>query len=436
MPFENNDENLFEDLFAVDFFNFDKKADQIQQTAKPDTKPRRKPSKIQIQSDWSSNLKKFTHAEVETINYLADFSNIILPDFAVEIIKSLADFLSLDSENIKIKLLGNEIKYVSEFTSEITKPNSYFFFFTNENLVSDSFLVLNTSFLSRIIDLMLGGNGSIGENIKTLTHIETSIVEFLALHLFETVNLQLPKKILRFTESSKTVNAFKDSIFLEYSFELLINETANPVKIYLSRELLECLKEILPVSRKYLLPYSRLCNSGLLIGKSEIAAGMLPFLEKNDIILLEEIFISNDFSNFSEQLIIYLGDGDNFALEGNILLENEQMSFEITQLNVEKFRETKKRGKMNKEITHENDEAEENEEVLENLAVNVKVQFPFQKLTVKEIMNLKVGQVLELGCRPTDLVEVVFDTDGKKIATGNLVEIDGNLGVKLTKIYK
>ena len=54
--------------------------------------------------------------------------------------------------------------------------------------------------------------------------------------------------------------------------------------------------------------------------------------------------------------------------------------------------------------------------------------------TVKEIVSLKKGQVLELNRFPNEAIDLV--ANGKLMAKGELVEIDGKLGVRIIKIFE
>jgi len=57
-----------------------------------------------------------------------------------------------------------------------------------------------------------------------------------------------------------------------------------------------------------------------------------------------------------------------------------------------------------------------------------------KSLSIKEILSLKKGQVLELNRFPNEAVDLV--ANGKLMAKGELVEIDGKLGVRIIKIFE
>jgi len=57
-----------------------------------------------------------------------------------------------------------------------------------------------------------------------------------------------------------------------------------------------------------------------------------------------------------------------------------------------------------------------------------------RSVTIKELMELRMGQVIDLKRPPSETVDVVVN--GKLFARGELVEIDGKLGVKILKLVR
>lgn len=55
-------------------------------------------------------------------------------------------------------------------------------------------------------------------------------------------------------------------------------------------------------------------------------------------------------------------------------------------------------------------------------------------VSVKELMELRMGQVIDLKRPPNETVDIVVN--GKLFARGELVEIDGKLGVRILKLAK
>jgi flagellar motor switch/type III secretory pathway protein FliN len=70
--------------------------------------------------------------------------------------------------------------------------------------------------------------------------------------------------------------------------------------------------------------------------------------------------------------------------------------------------------------------------LLDNLLLTVRVELPARRISLEELTRLRAGQILELDCRATDPVELV--ADGRRVATGELVDIEGRLGVRVTRL--
>ena len=55
-------------------------------------------------------------------------------------------------------------------------------------------------------------------------------------------------------------------------------------------------------------------------------------------------------------------------------------------------------------------------------------------VSAADVMGLRAGQVIELSRAPGEPVDLVVD--GKRIGKGELVEIDGELGVRILNLVK
>ena len=57
-----------------------------------------------------------------------------------------------------------------------------------------------------------------------------------------------------------------------------------------------------------------------------------------------------------------------------------------------------------------------------------------KSVTVKEIVSFRTGQVIEFNRLPNEAIDLV--ANGKLIAKGELVEIDGRLGIRILKMFE
>lgn len=73
-------------------------------------------------------------------------------------------------------------------------------------------------------------------------------------------------------------------------------------------------------------------------------------------------------------------------------------------------------------------------ELLSEIPIEISVELGRITLTAREAVALRPGQTLRLDRRPGDPVELRVGP--KLVARGELVEVDGDLGVLLREIYQ
>jgi flagellar motor switch protein FliM len=70
--------------------------------------------------------------------------------------------------------------------------------------------------------------------------------------------------------------------------------------------------------------------------------------------------------------------------------------------------------------------------VLQDIPISISVELSQMKLSLKALVALQNGDVLELNKRPQELVDLVVA--GRVIAKGELVDIDGEIGVRISSL--
>ena len=70
--------------------------------------------------------------------------------------------------------------------------------------------------------------------------------------------------------------------------------------------------------------------------------------------------------------------------------------------------------------------------MLENLVLTLRVELGARRFTLDELAALRANQIIDLGCRATDQVDLT--TENGIIARGELVDIEGRLGVRVTRV--
>ena len=67
-----------------------------------------------------------------------------------------------------------------------------------------------------------------------------------------------------------------------------------------------------------------------------------------------------------------------------------------------------------------------------DIPVNLVAVIGKRHMTVKDLLELQMGEVVELDRAPHDVVDLV--ANGKLVAQGELVEIQGKLGVRILRM--
>lgn len=71
--------------------------------------------------------------------------------------------------------------------------------------------------------------------------------------------------------------------------------------------------------------------------------------------------------------------------------------------------------------------------LVQDASVQVAAVLGKKTMTVGELVNLKKGEVLDLDRFPNEAIDLM--SSGKLMAKGELVEVDGKLGVRIIKIF-
>ena len=70
--------------------------------------------------------------------------------------------------------------------------------------------------------------------------------------------------------------------------------------------------------------------------------------------------------------------------------------------------------------------------LIDSVTLTARVELAARRIRMDELLRLRPGQILDLGCQPTDPVDLVVD--GRRVARGELVDIEGRLGVRIIQI--
>ncbi|AEP13534.1 type III secretion system cytoplasmic ring protein SctQ [Chloracidobacterium thermophilum] len=308
------------------------------------------------------------------------------------------------------------------------------------------FLQTDASFAAALVERMLGGNGTPPDGLRQVTSAEAAALEFLLLTLAWDVNALLGEPTLRLTSCARWLSfghfqsaATSDTPtrYLVGTVSLKFAEAVGFAEFILDAATLEAFRQVgshllaRPVSdptlalirQKHVAELARVqptFSAALVIGLVEATYGELRTLEIGDFVILETIQsvlqpggIGSVTVGVPETLMLFGELDDEFRLTiQDIVPTLPMLSSEETSMPTEET-------------------ATPPAVSLDDLAVTVRIELAARRLRLEEVAQLRTGYVLELGCKPTDPVTLTID--GRPIARGELVDVEGRLGVRITQ---
>jgi type III secretion protein Q len=138
----------------------------------------------------------------------------------------------------------------------------------------------------------------------------------------------------------------------------------------------------------------------------------------NDVIVLDEYLIDQH----QQQVLIRFGN--RFAIRGELLKSSIKVSDFIEEImdDIDDFNEP----------LDEVDQPDEGQSVVEKIPVRLYFDLGERMITLSELKIVAPGYIFELGRELRRAVTI--RVNGRKIGEGELVEIDGNIGVSILAI--
>ncbi|HEY0428497.1 MAG TPA: FliM/FliN family flagellar motor switch protein [Pyrinomonadaceae bacterium] len=461
------------DPFAADIFAAGQKPgdEAAEQTAPPDL-------------SWNRLLKRSAPAEIDWSGLLADLPPDFTAKVAARLSKALQNLLALPAENAVefLPLVTKEINRAEDFPS--FSNQSWWLGVAVEQSEFEFAVEFDNAFAIWLIDAAFGEKVSDRINLREPTETETAVLEFLSLNLIYEANQALQSPIFKFGSLVRQAprwladarkNFTEGDSFLAVNWQTIHGLLPSIVRIYLAPDVLKNLSAsenpILRAARPRRTDWRRFENhtkdvrARLPLGKIELTLAELASIETGDVAMLENYDLNLFGGNLFGRAEIFLGDGENLKISGEILAPeaasaeafeenaqtidnkilarklsaNQAWKFVVIDLaeieNPPGFRQAMTETDEN--LSGENDSGTTGDGkglAVENLALTLRVELEARRLTLAEIADLRENQILELGVRPTDAVNLLIEN--RVVGRGELVEIEERLGVRITKLLR
>ncbi|MEE8410611.1 MAG: FliM/FliN family flagellar motor switch protein, partial [Myxococcota bacterium] len=163
-------------------------------------------------------------------------------------------------------------------------------------------------------------------------------------------------------------------------------------------------------------------------------------LEVGDIVILENHQATKTPSGIEGVVFVKLGRGVNGGLRGRLINEGEQTRLEILEIVVQEeppesaMVEESEGGAQPDDVAsnESEDNLSETQGLLRDVDAPVVVELGRIRMNTAQVTRLRTGQILRLPRGPNDPVDLVVN--GKLFARGELIEVDGELGVRLLQV--
>jgi type III secretion system YscQ/HrcQ family protein len=303
------------------------------------------------------------------------------------------------------------------------------------------------------VDRILGGSGDVPRMARPWTDVETGILSFVLLKVLAHVqgqmrtgrelSLVLDRVVSNLSEIVETLDANTGYHQLGYRLELggrvgygrillpdsLITEhfTAAPNEHATTPQDLATMRQHLGAMGTVRTTF-RIIAAHLDLSLDDIAN-----VEAGDIIVLEDHKLQKTAEGIEGDVAVRLGTGRHARLTGRLHHEAGETRLEITDITSQaQFQEEPMADGDETSETQPDDNLAETEGLLRDIDAAVAVELGRIRMTTAQVVRLRRGQMLRLPRGPNDPVDLVVN--GKLFAKGELIEVDGELGIRLTQI--
>jgi type III secretion system YscQ/HrcQ family protein len=309
---------------------------------------------------------------------------------------------------------------------------------------------LDTGLAALAIDRLLGGSGDTSRIQRPLTEIEEGVLSFVILKVLgfthegwqtgKEMGLSLDRFAARVADVQQTIDS--ESGYYLLGLSLSAGKRVGYVRILLPNSL---------ITQRFAAPQAQARGTGRelehmralfsslgereVIGRVEAATLDLgpediEALETGDIVILENHQLSLTPEGVTGMAFVRLGRGQNGGLRGQIVNDSERSRLAIAEIVVQE--EPAETDMSTNEQPEGEDNLPETEGLLRDVPAPVVVELGRIRMNTSQVIRLRQGQILRLPRGPNDPVDLVVN--GKLFARGELIEVDGELGVRLLQV--
>ena len=310
----------------------------------------------------------------------------------------------------------------------------------------------DTSMAAFVIERLLGGGGQQGRVQRAFTDIETGVLSYLVLHVLtqfqhgwesgREIALSLDRFASTLDDLSANIDA--ETGYQQLGFRISLGQRNGYMRVYLPDALItqrfgtpvaqsgSTPQELDYMRRRLPALGERSTMARLQISHLDLQPKDIANVEAGDIIVLENHQLTKTADGIEGEIFVKLGTGKNGGFVARLL--NDESEADQARLEVVKIvtQEQPVEEDMAAEQDGQEDNLQETEGLLRDVEASVVVELGRIRMNTAQVVRLRAGQILRLTRGPNDPVDLVVN--GKLFARGELIEVEGELGVRLTQV--
>lgn len=425
---------------------------------------------------WHAALPKVSSDEARSSAMLAALPPSLAGDAREALALTLARLAGVEPHVVSLEAVALREAAASELDASLDSERRARAFWTLrvEPDGAPLALLLDTDFASAVVDRLLGGAGASPAPLRGLSATERAVVEFACLSAVHELNVLAGEPLFRLesgTDDPPSLTAARradpagepgvagvEGRALILTVRVELSSTIGVARLVFGEAALAALNASAnPLLARAargsgrtdarLAAYRRFVSEvqlRLLVGETHLDARDVADVERGDIVIVASTAHGWATGRPAGRLTLTAGGGRGVSITGRVAAPSsrrddgqeggDSAAGNTTALIIESVERGGADGaeRISMEDEGHMEGAAAGAAALEGLLLTVHVELPARRISLEELSRLRAGQILELGCRPTDPVELV--ADGRRIAAGELVDIDGRLGVRVTRL--
>ncbi len=309
---------------------------------------------------------------------------------------------------------------------------------------------LDPSIATLCIDRLLGGNGDVGRIQRPLTEIEEGVLSFIVLKAMGFVHdgwetgKELALTLDRFASRLEELQAIIDNEpgYHAIALSLSIGKKVGYLRVLIPDTMITThFQQLVAQSGGPQAEQQHMRTVFAALGEREVTGRVevaqldlgpddIADLEVGDIVILESHQLSLGPQGLKGMAFVKVGLGKNGGLKAQIESDGDRSRLVVADIVVQEEPAESQMADSGEEGGDDN--LPETEGLLRDVPAPVVVELGRIRMNTAQVIRLRQGQILRLPRGPSDPVDLVVN--GKVFARGELIEVDGELGVRLLQV--